>query len=501
MKFKSLYNRIAFTFGVLLLVFGSLYGSTQMIAFSYHQEEIIQRLNDGLARHIAGHWTRLSDAHDVADKSLEELFHMFMVANPSIDVYLLDADGYIMAHKVAREKLQLHKINLAPIRAFLSGSTAMPLKGDNPLNLAEPTVFSVVALQNKDKTIGYLYIIVAGNDYQRMLADVWKGEVFQSVLWASSLALLMMLIAGLGLFAVITRRLNALTRTVAEFEATGFTGELQLSSKLSQSQDEIGQLARAFEHMVERMTEQMRQIKRQCDLRSEMVANLSHDIRTPLASMQGYLETLLRISNTLSPDKQLRYLQAAELQSRHVLLLSQQLFELAKLECEQEKPKYTAFSVKLLAQNLMQKFELIASKQEIMLRTVYPYGLPLIWADMGMIERVLTNLMDNALRYTPKGGEITLKVVRKGAIIQIRLSDTGTGIAQEYLLGLFDRASPLRKHSKKHGGGGLGLLIAKTIIQLHGSNIIVVSEGKGVTFVFELPAVNNNQAILALSAA
>lgn len=486
MKFNSLYSRIALTFALLILVFAGLCESIQMLTITYNQQEIIQRLNRGLAAHIASQWPLISDAREVDKESVNELFHMFMVANPGIEVYLLDDQGVILAHKIPPGTVQLRKVSLTPIHKFLSGA-ALPLAGDNPVNPANPSVFSAAELRKAGKTAGYLYIIVAGNNYQQLAADVWKGHVFQQAVWTSGWALLIILVAGLGLFSILTRRLNALTCTVAAFDKIGFDGALHVCPKIRASRDEIGMLAQAFETMAGRISDQMNQIKRQSDLRSDMITTVSHDIRTPLASMQGYLETLLRISDTLSIDEQRRYLQAAVRQSRHVSLLSQQLFDLAKLECAEEIPHCEAFNIQELAQDLMQKFELAACKRGITLRTVFYSRLPLAWADIGMIERVLSNLIDNALRYTPEGGEIVLALSQKDGRIQIRVSDTGTGIAEEHLASLFDRESPLRKDSRNHGGGGLGLLIAKTILQLHASNISAANEGGGATFSFALP--------------
>ena len=113
----------------------------------------------------------------------------------------------------------------------------------------------------------------------------------------------------------------------------------------------------------------------------------------------------------------------------------------------------------------------------------------MVYADIAMIERVLTNLIDNALRHTPDSGKITLELELEhdGKNILVRVSDTGSGIAEEYLANLFERSSPLRQSSgKSHGGGGLGLLITKRILHLHGSPIEVVSEGNGTIFTFNL---------------
>lgn len=493
MKFKSLYSRIALTFALLILLFGGLCGGLDLIAAKNHQQEIIQRLSRGLAEHIASHWP-LANANELDNRAVGELFHMLMVVNPSIEVYLLDSTGLILAHQAPPGRVQQQHVALTPIQAFLSGSP-LPLRGDNPRNSQKQEIFSVTPLLKEGRNVGYLYIVLAGDEYQLLAADVWQGHVFKIGMWTGLGGLLLTLMVGLGLFAVITRRLNALTCTVAAFEEMNFDGGLHICPKISKSSDEIGLLARTFEYMSKRIGSQMQQIKAQDELRREMVANVSHDLRTPLTSMQGYLETLLRKSNTLSPAEQQRYLEVAVRQSQRVSHLAHELFELAKLECEEVRPNYEQFFVQELIQDVVQKFELTANNRGIQIKACFLQDMPMVYADIAMIERVLTNLIDNALRHTPDGGKITLELEQIHKNVMVRISDTGSGIAEEHLANLFERSSPLRQSSgKTHGGGGLGLLITKRILQLHDSTIEVLSEGRGAMFTFNLPTLANLNA-------
>lgn len=486
MKFKSLYSRIALTFAVLILLFGGLCGGLDLIAAKNHQQEIIQRLSRGLAEHIASHWP-LSKANALDTKAVGELFHMLMVVNPSIEVYLLDNNGSILAHQAPPGRVQKQQVSLAPIKKFLAGAH-LPLRGDNPRNPKQQEIFSATPLLKDGNNVGYLYIVLAGDEYQRLAADVWQSHVFQTGIWTGLGALLLTLLVGLGLFAVITRRLNALTCTVAAFEDMNFVGGLHVCPKITKSPDEIGQLASTFEHMAERITTQMQQIKSQDELRRDMVANVSHDLRTPLTSMQGYLETLLRKSNTLSQEDQQRYLEVAVRQSQRVSHLAHELFELAKLECEEVHPSCEQFFLQELIQDVVQKFELPAQNRGIQIKANFAQKIPMVYADIAMIERVLTNLIDNALRHTPEGGTITLELENSSSHVLVKLSDTGSGIPEEHLATLFERSSPLRQSSgKSHGGGGLGLLITKRILQLHGSTIEALSDGRGAMFFFNLP--------------
>ncbi|MGR9045826.1 MAG: ATP-binding protein [Gammaproteobacteria bacterium] len=486
MKFRSLYSRIALVFAVLILLFGGLCAGLELMAAKNHQQEIIQRLSRGLAEHIASHWPlSKGDAFDQA--AVKELFHMLMVVNPSIELYLLDSKGAILAYDAPAGRVRLQQVALEPIEAFLRHD-ALPLKGDNPRNPGVQEIFSVTPLLLDERMAGYLYIVLAGDTYQRLAKDVWRGHVFRSAMLTGAGALLMTLVAGLGILFWVTRRLNALTRTVAAFDDASFSGALQLNASVQNSSDEIGLLAAAFSRMSERIAAQVQQIKAQDELRREMVANVSHDLRTPLTSMQGYLETLLRKSGQLTQAEQHRYLETAVRQSQRVAHLAHELFELAKLEFEEVKPNFERFPVQELIQDVAQKFELAANAKGVHISVRFLEKVPLVYADIAMIDRVLTNLIDNALRHTSKGGRIALVLnLEADNTLSIRIEDSGAGIAREHLPSLFERDSPLRKSPRQHTGGGLGLLITKRILELHGSTIEAFSEqGRGAIFSFSL---------------
>lgn len=271
------------------------------------------------------------------------------------------------------------------------------------------------------------------------------------------------------------------------FEQGDFADRIRLHSWHAEANDEIGRLSNTFEHMADRLAAQMTELKRQDELRRELVANVSHDLRTPLTSMQNYLETLLRTGDALPAAERQQYLEVAVRQIQRVARLARQLFELARLECEETLPQPEIFSLSELLQDIAQKFALAASDKGVRLsHDANPDGV-FVRGDIGMIERVIANLIDNAIRHTPAGGEIRLDAVRTEGGIEVRVRDTGVGIAAGDLPDLFKRESPLRQTSRR-AGGGLGLQIAKRILTLHGTRMLVASEpGRGSTFRFALP--------------
>ena len=257
----------------------------------------------------------------------------------------------------------------------------------------------------------------------------------------------------------------------------------------STGDDEISALRRAFDAMTLRISEQWRELSASDRQRREMVANISHDLRTPLTSLHGYLETLRLKAETLSEHDRRRYLDIALGQSRKVGRLAQELFELARLECGIVKPEFESFSLAELVHDIVQKFELAAEAKQVRLATDIVPGLPDVSADVGMIERVLTNLLDNAIRHTPIGGNVEVRLRGAGDGIVVHVRDSGPGIPAAIRDDLFKRP-PFQGSARSPTGGGLGLIIVQRMLQLHHSEIRLVAPraDEGAVFEFGLAA-------------
>jgi predicted ATPase/signal transduction histidine kinase len=224
-------------------------------------------------------------------------------------------------------------------------------------------------------------------------------------------------------------------------------------------------------------------------LRRELIANVSHDLRSPLASLRGYIETLLLKEKAVSAVERRHYLEVSLSQVDHLQALISELFELARLDFQGYRIDAEPVQLGELAGDVIQKLQLAARDRKIKLRASVEPALGLVRADIGLIERTLTNLLENALAHTPVGGQIQLSVhARKGRVV-LRVSDSGSGIAADDLPHIFERfyrADKARSLNAK--GSGLGLAIVKRIVELHGSEIRVESEfGRGATFWFDLP--------------
>ena len=223
-------------------------------------------------------------------------------------------------------------------------------------------------------------------------------------------------------------------------------------------------------------------------LRRELIGNVAHDLRTPLVSLHGHLEALALRGDALPAGQRARYLAIALRQSEGLARLIDDLFALAKLDFKDVVLQREPFALDELVDGVLQKFQLQAKACGVRLHLRAARGLPFVDADLCLIERVLDNVIGNAIKHTPAGGRVHAGLRVADGHVQVRISDTGGGIAAADLPFVFDRFYRGRNEARHASGAGLGLAITRRIVELHGGRIDVASsQGEGTHFTFALP--------------
>jgi len=486
---KTLYGRLSAILLAIFLVIGVFYAALMLFVTRTHMQEAAQRLNLGLAEYLVSEKLFMEEGR-INEGALKESFHMLMEINPSIELYLLDSDGKILAYYAPPGKVRMEKVSTGPIERFLRGDEPLPIVGDDPRNPGGRKVFSAAAVPGGGPKEGYLYIILGGEEFDSVAGLFRKSYILRLSIGGAVAGLVFAFLAGLFLFGWLTRRLRRLAGEMEAFERSGFSEPAMLPPIGEGSRaDEIGKLEAIFAQMSNRIILQMEKITRSDSLRRELVSHISHDLRTPLTTMQGYMETLLMKDAELTPEARRSYVEKAIEHSRRLSKLVSDLFELAKLEAREAAAHREPFRLDELVQDVVQKFQLRAQEKSV---DIYANGageLPFVHADIALIERVIENLLDNALRYTPADGSVSVSLEHRGGFISVRVSDTGSGIPREELPGIFERFHRMDGTRKDRSGhSGLGLAITRRILQLHGSDITVESEvNVGTTFAFRLP--------------
>ena len=488
---KTLFAKLSFALLGIVVLTGAAFYMVERYSTKNYYEEITQRLNSSIAMYVTGERQLIEDSVVNSD-ALTLLSQQAMVINPTVEIYLLDKEGKILGHGVPPESVQVNVVDLGPVQTLIDGGAQMPLRGTDPRNRGQQKIFSAHPVMHGDQLQGYLYAILGGQKYDA-LADSVRGSYVQKVsLGALSAIVIAAFLVGLLVFGLMTRRLSQLTSEVRIFTNGGFDPALlapldKLESKVGD--DEINQLRLAFGRMADKIQEQFEHLRETDELRRELVSNVSHDLRTPLASMHGYVDTLLIKNDTLSANERLHYLEITRKHTRRLGQLIGDLFDLSRLESNSIHPDLEHFSLAELLQDVSQDFELDASQKDIKITVPGGPGDLMVFADIGLVQRVLENLVRNALKFTPGGGEITINLERKPGCVAVEVADTGCGIAEEDLDRVFDRYYSIEGAQEGDSDStGLGLAIVRKILDLHGSRITVFSVlNEGTRFEFDLP--------------
>lgn len=476
---------------LVLLCVGLLYTVSVTLLSRQLQQTAAQELNRNLAKNLVDDKRIVHDGQIDID-AMKHTFMEYMSINPSIEIYYLDHRGKILSYSAEPGKVKRNSVSLQPIQQFLTAKGMSPLLGDDPRSHDRQKAFSVTPLPNTNAPTGYLYVVLQGEEF----AKAQQAQSQQYILSLATLglvgSLLLGFLIGLYIFRRLTLRLRALQEKVTTFKESDYQQPQEFSESIEKKDgDEITELENHFNQMSQHIVEQWAALKQQDQLRREMIASISHDLRTPLASAQGYLETIVLKTDTLSDSDKEQYLNIAIKQTKRLQTLIDQLFELVKLEARDAEITFENFSILELVYDVVNKFALNAKQKNIRLMVDNNAQDVRVVADIGLIERVLDNLIDNALQYTADEGKIWLEVaVEQNKNICVSVNDEGKGISstqKKLIFESFHRADDPQRSSSGHAG--LGLAIVKKIIELHNQSVWVESEpGKGSRFSFTLPA-------------
>ena len=492
-KLNSLYAKLAIGLTASLLLVGLFYTLFVFFMTEKLTQSTQQNLNQHLAAQLVSDNKIVHDGH-IDEKALKDTFMRYMTINPSIEIYYLDLKGKILSYSAEPGKVKRESVSLLPIKEFINGSKVYPLLGDDPRDHDRLKAFSVTPIPNEKNQQGYLYVVLQGEEFAAAYEQQTQNTILTLSFMVLAGSLFIGLLFGLFVFNRLTLRLKKLQNNVKCFAE----GDFQKPDIFHQSlttqhvDDEIAQLQQHIATMGQHIAQQWNALKQQDKLRRDMVANISHDLRTPLAALQGYLETIALKGNAFDEADTSNYLSIAIKQIQRLQKLIDNLFELAKLDAQEHTPEFEAFSIKELIYDVANKFAMQADEKNIAIEIDTHNDNPLVMADIGLIERVLDNLLNNAIHYSPNDSKITIRLIfTEDNLVRVLVCDNGPGINDQQQQLIFERFHQAHSPDRSNGHAGLGLAIVKKIIELHRQNIWVESQpGKGSVFNFTLAAVD-----------
>lgn len=513
--------KIALTIFITGLLAALGVAATVAVAFDrFERETSYARANVFLGRVVAS-YDNLLDLHEHQPDELNALLRNLLLFEADSQLYLLNADGVVLSSTGDVRLPVGFRVTLGPVRQAAQGSepgASMPyVMGDDPERMDSNAVIAARVLSRSlirktDPVAGYLYLVT-----HKAPLPAGRLELFRSAFAGPALAAVAGVVAlttllAFWIIAAVTRPLRRISAEVAKAARDGLSaaGVEGVERALAESpeeppvvgkMDEFGQLREGFRAMLATLRLQWQALRQLDQFRREGVSNLSHDLRSPLTATVACLETLEQrwaTDGTRADDRHL--IGMALRNTRNAAQLVRSLGDLAQLDEPEFELHPEVLDLSEVLDDIALRFADRAAHAGISLHCARGGDAdpPFAAVDIELFERAIANLMDNALKFTPRGGHITLAVSHlaagagRPASVQISVTDSGTGIAAQDVTHLFDRLYQSRNGvapASSEGGKGLGLAIVRRIAELHQGSVSLSSvPGQGTRVVLTLPA-------------
>jgi len=483
---------------VLLLVAG--FGLLTAIGLATVMQQSVRSYYNNVLYHRSGEFLErvletnpyLWQMYEQDKQGFSEKLQGYTLYSPNTGLYLLDRDGRVLA-SAGEGKLfwSSYRVDMHALGREWDDEPLKPIWGDDPDSPGRSFIVSARPIVIDRQLHGWLYLVARSTDLGSQIPELLKSYAMRTAAKIGLLVLAIAVLLTMAMVAILTRPLVGLTQVAEQVKRSGFDESGSPLFPHADRNDEVGRLSRTFRDMFERLKLEMQRVTQTDERRREMIASVSHDLRTPLTALIGQLETIRLKHGQMPSDEQQTFVARALQNAQHLRRLTDTLAELSRLDNPQFHLQAEPAAIGELADDVVQRYAARAHDAGIALRVDYPDGLPLVDADAALIERALANLLDNALRVTPGGGEVTVRVTLPAAPqgrIRLAVTDTGPGVSAEDQPLVFDRFYQASRHRELRGSSGLGLAIVRRVAELHGGSVGLDSEpGRGATFYIEWP--------------
>jgi two-component system OmpR family sensor kinase len=358
--------------------------------------------------------------------------------------------------------------------------TAMSALGERPLQFSDAVrPITTTPLLVDDQFVGLVLVLVLESRPTGIPHELGRLLSLPSTL----VLMVTTVVVALVVFNPARRRLAALEHAAQRL------GEGDLTARAAQAGgDEIARVAAAFNRMASELETRDAALRTSDALRRQMMADVSHELKTPLTAMRGYIETLRMPEVALDSERRDRYYETIDRETRRLERIVKDLLDLARYEHGGVVLQRRLFDIERLFENVARRHEQEAHTKAVAIRIHVGPQADQVVADPDRIEQAIENLVANALRHTPSGGTITLSATQADGMATLSVSDSGGGIAPEHLPHVFERFYKVdAARAAESAGSGLGLSITKAIVERHGGTIRVTSEPGRTTFTVLLP--------------
>ncbi|GAM74027.1 osmosensitive K+ channel histidine kinase kdpD [Vibrio ishigakensis] len=439
-----------------------LSGCLIAVTYNWQKETIELRTKQNLHKDLATHMREdnpLMIGADYNPVALKSIFHTLMLLGPDFEIYFLDANGNITTHASPEGAELQSSVDVAPITRYLAGEP-FPILGDDPRNPDDKKVFSVSALKEGDNIMGYLYVVIGSTRH----GEIADAEVDTPYVALAGLVLLSILSFAIGTYLLVRKNLLSPIERVTEELKSQAEHEFRLDPNFVHQVPELVPIANSYHEMAKHIQQQFLHLEYQSSHQRQSLLQLSHDLKTPLSSVLGYLETW-QLQNPKSDP-------LIDVAFRNCVKLSEQLQSLLnQARQETTMPSYE-FKLVELAPMLKECAEMVKTQLDrkgLTLSLELTEPLQTV-GDRGLLERLVLNLFENAIRHSPNNSEIR-------CVAEVKAGDID-----------FTFSNRVQADSES-GSLGVGVKIVQSILMLHHSHLETKASDNEYQQRFSLPAV------------
>ncbi len=487
----SIFRRITILIFALITILGILFTFITYLATTHFYQASTQLLNKDVAAHIAK-FSSPFDENGINKKKADSVFQNAMVLSPSAEVYFLDTSGNVIAFHAPKDSIRLWNLPLDNVKKYIQSHGEKYIKGTDPKDPDNPKIFSASEVNYNNHKLGYIYVILGSNEYRNVSQMLFSSHVSSLAIEAFCIVILISIIISFVYLNSIQKSFKNMAGVLKRFEEGDFKTRFKIKE-----QHELAPVGQAFNKMADLLVYNVDRLTGLENTRKDFIAHISHDLRTPLSVARGYTETLLikMQDGSLTSGELDNYIQMILNKIFNLEHLVTMLFELSKIESPEFQIKAEPFVLSEIVQETVNQFQLSAKEKSIDLKCTQCQYHVWINADVSMMERVIQNLFENAVKNTPANGIIKVSLEVKNNNLIFNVENNGVPLSAELLAWI--NGNDKKPTANKARPSGFGLMIIKRILTLHGAALeAVVTADSTNIFSFSLPIYNHPQALL-----
>lgn len=483
---NTIFKRIGLLVFSLITALSVLFIIITYLSSTYFFNASTELLNKDVAAHIA-EFTSPFESTKINKSKADSVFYNAMVVSPSIEVYFLDTAGNVMYFEAPDSAIKLKQIPLSNIHKLISSNGADYVTSPDPKDPSHNKIFSAAEVIRDGKKLGYIYVILGSKEYSNTSELLFTSHASTLAIEAFAIIIIASFIVSFYYIKRLQRRYNAVLSILDQYRQGNFAARFS-----EKKDDEFTPVTTSFNAMAELLSQNIAKLRTTETERKNFIANISHDLRTPLSIASGYAETLANDTGQINADKQQQYLQLVVSKLKQVENMVLQLFELSRLEASDFKTEKEPFIFSEILQEITTSFAMAAAAKQITLTCIGCQEVIWTKGDIKMMERVIQNLVGNAIKNTPENGEIIIRLQQQNNSLKAIFENIGEPLPNNLLAWINSDEEQDMLGTRPFHKTGLGLVIVKRILALHGSQLMASVTKDGTNcFAFTLPVYIN----------